>query len=271
MEYIKFRTRRSFDNKYDYEKILAVIERIKSRCQSYKIRESHSGHPADAFDGMSLPLDDNETYLDDNYLLFFDSANGLIDLNKSISGKYGWGEIADIVNTQTGIGVNDWHWTLNTYVLKPEYSQLLIDSLNGLEKEIRANYDVFLIEEKKKEDAREAIRQSIASIDTSERTITDEGGRTKEYTHTITFHNGEELAFTERNVFDFGIVINPSYSVAPGVEPGGLCLNHDGVLSWHEFVANEGWAPVRELTENEMTAMKYLQVFGKFAGRGVRM
>lgn len=271
MEKFVFRTRCSFKNKYDYEKILKVIERIKSRCQNHEIRESFEGHPANAFDSMSLPNETGEEYLQDDYLLFFDSANNLLDLNKSLSGKFGWDAIADIIGTRTGVGIHDWHWTLNTYKLKEQYAQLLIDNLNELEKEIRANYENFLSEERKKEAEREAIRHSIASIDTSVKTITDEGGKTKEYIHTITFHDGEKLTFSERNVFDFGIVINPSYSVTPGAKPGGLCLDREGVLQWCEFKKNEGWISVRPLTENENTAMTYLHYFGGFSGCNVRM
>lgn len=271
MDNFTFHTKQVFNNKYDYEKILKVIERIKSRCLKHKIYESFENHPANAFDSMSLPIDENEEYLHDDFFLLFDSADNLLELNKSITGEYGWGGIADIVETHTGVGMNDWHWTLNTYRLKPEYAQVLIDSLNCFEKGIRANYEKFLIEEKKKEDEREAIRNSIVSICTSEKTITDEGGKTKEYTHTITFHDGEKLTFSERNVFDFGIVINPSYGVIPGVEPGGLCLNRDSCLQWHEFVDNKGWIPVRPLTENEKTAMNYLQTFGKFSRHRIRM
>ena len=101
--------------------------------------------------------------------------------------------------------------------------------------------------------------------------MTDEGGKTKEYVHTITFHNGEQLTFTERNVFDFGIVINPAYSVLPESKPGGLCLNNNGTYQWHEFIDGKGWFPVRELTENEKTALKYLQAFGKLSGCNIRM
>lgn len=271
MEKFTFRIIRKFDNKRKYDEILAVIGRIKARCQKHKIRETFFGHPANAFDSMSLPADETEECLHDNFLLFFDSADNLMQLNESISGVYGWDKIADVIDTHTGVGVNDWHWELKTYRLKTKYAQLLIDNLNELEKEIRANYEAFLVNEREKEAKIEAIKKSIASINTSERAITDEGGRTKMYTHTITFHDGEKLTFTERNVFDFGIVINPSYSVVPGAMPGGLCVNCDGCYQWHKFNNNEGWAPVRKLTKNETTALNYLEVFGKFARHSIRM
>jgi len=267
----EFRTRRSFETESDYDEVFVSIERIRSRCRTYQIRENFDRHPAKAFEFMSLPESEGERYLSDDYLLFSDAADNLLRLNETISGKYRWDEIADIVNTRIGVGVNDWHWELHTYVLKPEYAQILIDNLDMLEKEIRDNYETFLLEEKREEDKRNAIRKSIVSISTSERTIFDEGGRTKEYTHTITFHDGQNLTFIERSVFDFGIVINPAYSVADGVEPGGICINQDGIRQWHNFVKDKGWVLVRPLTENEMTAIDYLRTFGKFSGSGVRM
>lgn len=275
MENFKFRTKRTFDDSYTYESVLDVIERIKSRCYDYKIRESFSGHLANAFDGMSLPVGDNEKFLHDDHMLFFDSADNLLNLNQSLSGERGWNAIADAIETKTGVGINDWHWKLNTYQLKPQYAQLLIDNLNDLEKEIRNNYNASLVVKEKKEREenikRLDIRKSIVAINTLERTVTDEGGKTKEYVHTITFHNGEQLTFTERNVFDFGIVINPAYSVLPESKPGGLCLNNNGTYQWHEFIDGKGWFPVRELTENEKTALKYLQAFGKLSGCNIRM
>lgn len=267
----KYHTKRSFDNEYDYKEILSVIERIKSRCQEYEIHETFGGHPTKAFDGMSVPLNDNEKHINDKYFIFRNSADNLLELNKEISGEYGWNKVADVVSTKSGIGVDDYHWTLNTYKLKPEYSQLLINSLNDLEKEIRTNYENYLAEQKSMYDKREAIKQSILSIDTSKRPVIDEGGKTEIYTHTITFNDGEELTFSEQNVFDVGIVISPLYCVSDGLKPGALCLKCDGRLQWHKFVSNEGWIPVRPLTENEITAMEYLRVFGGFSGHGIRM
>lgn len=121
MEKIIFRTKKDFDIEHDFKKVLAAIERIKSRCQDYKIRETFGGHPANAFDGMSLPLNETETFLHDDYSIFYNAADSLLGVNKSITGEYGWDGIADIVDTHTGVGMDDHHWTLNTYQLKPEF------------------------------------------------------------------------------------------------------------------------------------------------------
>lgn len=62
--------------------------------------------------------------------------------------------------------------------------------------------------------------------DIKEHSLCDEGGKTKCYIHTITI-NDETYVFKERNIFDFGRAINPCYSIAPGIEPGGIMLRDD--------------------------------------------
>lgn len=62
--------------------------------------------------------------------------------------------------------------------------------------------------------------------DIEEHSLCDEGGSTKCYVHTITLNN-ETYVFKERNIFDFGRVINPCYSISPGIESGGIMLRDD--------------------------------------------
>ncbi len=68
---------------------------------------------------------------------------------------------------------------------------------------------------------------------------------------------GEVLEFNCRNVFDVGYVINPTYSVAKGLEPGGLCIEN----KWQTFESGKGWYDVRELTEFEKLCIEYLYTF----------
>lgn len=271
MKKFEFRTEKVFESSYEYDHILAVIDRVRTRCPKYRIYESHSGHSANAFDEMALGVNEGETYLTDDHMLFYDAADNLLTLNQSLGGDYGWDKIADIVGTRTGVDFNNCPWVLRTYQLKPEFSQILIDNLNNLEQEIRANYEMFLLEEKKSKNKREAIKQSIFAIETTEKMITDEGGKTKEYIHTITFHDGEKLTFIERNLFDVGVVINPSYSISQEIESGGLCMDLDGIKQWYNFTGDAGWQPVRELTVNEITALEYLHIFGGFSGARTRI
>jgi len=72
--------------------------------------------------------------------------------------------------------------------------------------------------------------------------IKDEGGKTKLIQHTLTLSDGSKLLFEERNVFDFGRVINPAYSIAEGKDPGGLPASDDkGTFYWNDFQPSR-WA-----------------------------
>lgn len=111
---------------------------------------------------------------------------------------------------------------------------------------------------------REQIMSKIASVETKAVTIEDEGGRTVMYQHKVTMQSGTVYEFQDRNIFDFGRVINPKYSIAEGVKPGGLCSRDtDGDYIWQTFNDSKGWVPVRPLTEEETFA--YLAV-SKYCG-----
>ena len=78
------------------------------------------------------------------------------------------------------------------------------------------------------------------------------------------------LSFTERNVFDFGVVINPDYEIVPGIS-GGIAIEKDGLLQWHTFSGNVGWTPVRILTDCERICWTLVAKYGEYAGSGIRM
>lgn len=82
--------------------------------------------------------------------------------------------------------------------------------------------------------------------------------------------NGETLSFSERDIFDFGVVVNPRYSIAEGVS-GGLPNSIDGTLVWQDFRSGEGWENVRPLTENECACVRAIWEFGEFANTPIRM
>lgn len=265
--------KRSYGNEYDYRNVLAGIEIIKKKCRDYELGEYFDTIPTFAFKGIAKPESSSAIKT-----LELSIGDELYSIGNEISGENGWDAwkgVADIVKTTSGIGMNDWHWTLNTYRLKPEYAQLLIDELVLIENDIKRNYDAFLEEKRKKDAAREAedeaIRNSIVSISTDSKEIEDECRHTMVYTHKLKFPDGEELTFIERSIFDFGTVINPDYAIKPGAKKGGLCMNgDDGKKYWYDL-GDDGWIPVRELSENEETAFKYLGRFGKYAKSGIRM
>lgn len=126
-------------------------------------------------------------------------------------------------------------------------------------------------EEKKAQYEKEKA-EMISQVDdwsVSEQNIRDEGGNTKIYRHRFLI-GGETLLFTERNVFDFGVVINPNYEITSG-ESGGIAIEKDGVLQWHIFSSDNGWIPVRSLTDHEKICWTIIAKYGKFAGASIRM
>lgn len=76
---------------------------------------------------------------------------------------------------------------------------------------------------------------------------------------------GETLRFAVRNIFDFGRVINPLYSIAPGRTSGITNRDDAGRYYWMSFEGDQGWQRVRDLTAIETAAIQYLQEFSSVA------
>lgn len=112
-------------------------------------------------------------------------------------------------------------------------------------------------EERLKENTR--LNSLISCINHEVKEIQDEGGMTHLHRYTLKHNNGETLKFSVRNIFDFGVVINPDYEVIPGMK-GGLAADHNNALTWHDFRSGEGWVPVRELTEAERDMLRWLSI-----------
>lgn len=68
---------------------------------------------------------------------------------------------------------------------------------------------------------------------------------------------GEQAEFTCRNIFDFGYVVNPAYSIAEGYDPGGF----EDKGFWMHNQGGKGFSKIRELTDFEKKALKYLETF----------
>jgi hypothetical protein len=71
---------------------------------------------------------------------------------------------------------------------------------------------------------------------------------------------GESARYNCRNIFDFGYVVNPAYSVAEGLEPGGLAVKQNDKWYWQYF-GSSGWRNVRQMTDFEVKAVQYLWKF----------
>ena len=109
----------------------------------------------------------------------------------------------------------------------------------------------------KKEEEKEKmeILSPIGQWTIEEKIIRDEGGKTVEYIHHITVDN-TEMTFVERNVFDFGRVINYKNS---------LTYKEDGV---YMIDTPNGKEP---LNSAESKAAKAIFKYGKYAHASVRM
>lgn len=82
---------------------------------------------------------------------------------------------------------------------------------------------------------------------------------------------GERLQFTERNLFDFGKVVNPAYAIKEGMAPGGvLGQDENGDTSWQTYTKS-GWEFVRKATDAELIATKYIGLAGYYANAWIRM
>lgn len=111
-------------------------------------------------------------------------------------------------------------------------------------------------EAERKEAERKALLDGVTWTSDS-RTVTDEGGRTKEYKHTLTV-NGETFVIRERNIFDFGTVLNWNNC---------LLLREDGKFIAKTFVAGKGWIDTdRQLDENGQRAAEIVSKYGNLRG-----
>lgn len=68
--------------------------------------------------------------------------------------------------------------------------------------------------------------------------------------------DGRYLEFSCENIFDFGYVAKPLYSVAKGIEGGLYSKGY-----WETFDSDKGWYVVRELDEFEKECIAYLYEF----------
>ena len=161
----------------------------------------------------------------------------------------------------------------SVWIISPEEYDGYINENKNREKEIREEEaeERRQWEEKKAQYEKEKA-EWVSQVDdwtVREYNIHDEGGKTKIYWHGFRI-GGVTLSFTERNIFDFGIVINPDYEIIPG-ESGGIAMQKDGAMQWHTFTSDSGWIPVRFLTEYEKICWTIIAKYGKFAGAGIRM
>lgn len=111
-------------------------------------------------------------------------------------------------------------------------------------------------------------------------------GNRRAWRHTVRVA-GRDIRLVERNVPDFGRVVNPDYAVAPGREPGGLAMPLDAgqtgplahydagraassKLGWADY-SDGAWRIVRPLDAEEEVAFAVVSRWGATAGEGIIM
>ena len=97
--------------------------------------------------------------------------------------------------------------------------------------------------------------------ETATHNIYDEGGKTVEYTHTLTI-NGNTYKIIERNVFDFGRVLNSP--------KGGMYSKIDGEFVREVWEHEQGWTPTN-ISPDEAHAVEIIFKYGCFSNSSVRM
>lgn len=148
--------------------------------------------------------------------------------------------------------------------LSTELQSLIITEANRIQEVIRkviADEKAAIKAKEEKEAAEKAALLNGVKWDLKEIKITDEGGRTSEYVHTLVI-NGNSFIIRERNIFDFGRVMN-----AP---KGGMYSRIDGKWTVEHFRTGEGWMPT-EIQTDEQRAAEIVWKYGKFAHSGIRM
>lgn len=147
--------------------------------------------------------------------------------------------------------------------LGKDVQELIIKEATAIQNYLRVQLDLAAAETAAKEKA--AADEKAKMLDgvewkTTEKAITDEGGKTYEYTHTIKI-DGEQFIIIERSVFDFGRVLNPLSGGMYGRREGKWCIEH---------LTDKGWV-AEPISENQARAAEIVWKYGEYAGSCVRM
>lgn len=148
--------------------------------------------------------------------------------------------------------------------LSEQVQNIIIDEATRVQNKMRealADEEARLQAERQRKENERAELLKDVDWKIKEHFITDEGGKTVEYTHTIVI-NGTTYTIIERNVFDFGRVMNAPKGGMYSRKNGGWIIEH-----YHE---KEGWMPA-EIPIDEQRAAQIVCKYGKFAHDGIRM
>lgn len=145
-----------------------------------------------------------------------------------------------------------------------EVQKIVIDECTRGQTLIKEKLDQYILEKKAKEQKEQEEKKKLlqgVQWNITEKVVTDEGGKTKEYTHTFVI-NGKEIVIIERSVFDFGRVLN--------VPSGGMYSKDSNGNTVVDTLENGEWIE-RPVTAEEARAAEILWRYGKYPKSGVRM
>lgn len=194
---------------------------------------------------------------------------GFIKIGDSIAlPQIHWDDCPKRQSDGSFLGCTNWVWILtqqewDAFVsLNEEREKAIADAKAKEEAELAAKQAAY--------EAKKSERVSrLDAWKTEDLPIWDEGGKTHRYRHTLTM-DGKTYTFDERNLFDVGRVINPSYAVTPDRQPGGLPTFVDGAWGWQDF-GDGGWHFIRPMEAEEQFCFRIVLDYGKYARHGVRM
>lgn len=141
------------------------------------------------------------------------------------------------------------------HIITPEERETLI-RINAERRDARK-----VAEQKAREEYEHEKAELLSKVDSwnvAEEKITDEGGKTTMYIHTFVIGD-REYTFTERNVFDFGRVINPRYGEK------GFAIYYGDTHYWSR---SDGEYP---MTNDEIICVQIINKYGNFANSRIRM
>lgn len=96
--------------------------------------------------------------------------------------------------------------------------------------------------ERERERIRTEIMSHVVRVDTQEYEIQDEGGTTEAYIHRVLMPSGKTYTFRDRNVFDFGRVVNYQ---------GGMFIKHDEKVFYSTLSPKGGWVEEEIASDDE--------------------
>lgn len=168
----------------------------------------------------------------------------------------------------------DKEWTLNRnkdytftayrkITLGDDLQEAILTEATKIQEFIKSALDVAVAEEADRKRLTSEEKERLTTgvkWEITEKVVFDEGVKTIEYLHDLHVDN-EYIRIIERNVFDFGRILN--------AERGGMYVKKDGKWVINKLVNNE-WVD-NSISSAEQRAVEIVCRYGKYADGSVRM